>query len=108
MDVLHQQLAAKVLEVAAAGAKSEGDSLPVRFVVPAKADVELWDSGMAVAARSGDTLQSLAAQYRLPVWALAQLNQLAESIPLGAGQRVIVPRHVAMAPVVAEPVSSKR
>lgn len=108
MDVLHQQLAAKVLEVAAAGAKSEGASLPLRFVVPAKADVELWDSGMAVAARSGDTLQSLAAQYRLPVWALAQLNQLAESSPLGAGQRVIVPRHVAMPPVVAEPVSSKR
>lgn len=108
MDVLHQQLAAKVLEVAAAPAKTEGESLPLRYVVPAKSDVELWDSGMSIAARAGDTLQSLAAQYRLPVWALAQVNQLAENVPLGAGQRVIVPRHVAMAPVVPAPVSSKR
>jgi pimeloyl-ACP methyl ester carboxylesterase len=108
MDVLHQQLAAKVLEVAAAPAKTEGESLPLRYAVPAKADVELWDSGMAIAARSGDTLQSLAAQYRLPLWALTQLNQLPDNIPLGAGQRVVVPRHMAVPSVVPEPVSSKR
>ena len=108
MDVIHQQLAAKVLEVAAAPARTEGESLPLRYAVPAKADVDLWDSGMAIAARSGDTLQSLAAQYRLPLWALTQLNQLPDNIPLGAGQRVVVPRHVAVPSVVPEPVSSKR
>jgi len=108
IEVIHQQLTAKVLEVAAAPAKTEGESLPLRYAVPAKADVELWDSGMAVAARSGDTLQSLAAQYRLPLWALTQLNQLPDNIPLGVGQRVVVPRHVAVPSVAPEPVSSKR
>jgi pimeloyl-ACP methyl ester carboxylesterase len=108
MDALHQQLAAKVAEVAAAGGPSEGDNLPLRYAVPPKADVELWDSGMAIAARSGDTLQTLAAQYRLPLWALAQLNQLPDNIPLGAGQRVVVPRHLASPAGAPEPVSSQR
>ena len=83
--------------------------VPLRYAVPPKADLELWDSGMAIAARAGDTLQTLAAQYRVPLWALAQANQLPDNIPLGASQRVVVPRHLA-APVAiaAEPVSSKR
>ena len=108
MDAVHQQLAAKVAEVAAAPGQSEGENLPLRYAVPPKADVELWDSGMAIAARAGDTLQTLAAQYRLPLWALAQVNQLPDNIPLGAGQRVVVPRHLASPPVTPEPVSSRR
>jgi pimeloyl-ACP methyl ester carboxylesterase len=109
-DTIHQQLAAKVVEAATTPAGGgEGDSVPLRYAVPPKADLELWDSGMAIAARAGDTLQTLAAQYRVPLWALAQANQLPDNIPLGAGQRVVVPRHLA-APVAiaAEPVSSKR
>ena len=108
MEAIHQQLAAKILDVAAAPAKSEGETLPLRYVVPAKADVELWDSGIAIAARSGDTLQSLAAQYRLPLWALTQLNQPSDNMPLVAGQRIVIPRHLPAPALVPEPVSSKR
>jgi LysM domain len=108
MEAIHQQLAAKVLDVAAVPAKSEGETLPLRYVVPAKADVELWDSGMAIAARSGDTLQSLAMQYRLPLWALTQLNKPSDNTPLVAGQRIVIPRHLAAPAVVPAPVSSKR
>jgi pimeloyl-ACP methyl ester carboxylesterase len=108
-DTIHEQLAAKVVEVTTTPAGGEGDGVPLRYAVPPKADLELWDSGMAIAARAGDTLQTLAAQYRVPLWALAQANQLPDNIPLGASQRVVVPRHLA-APVAiaAEPVSSKR
>jgi pimeloyl-ACP methyl ester carboxylesterase len=108
MDAIHQQLAAKVAEVAIAPGRSDGENLPLRYAVPPKADVELWDSGVAIAARSGDTLQTLSAQYRLPIWALAQVNRLPDNVPLGAGQRVVVPRHLVSSPVAPEPVSSKR
>ena len=108
VDVIHQQLAAKVVEAATTPAPSEGERLPLRYAVPPKADIELWDSGMAIATRPGDTLQTIAAQYRLPLWALAQLNQLPDNIPFGAGQRVVVPRHIAASVAISEPVSSKR
>jgi LysM repeat protein len=62
---------------------------------------------MWVTARPGDTLQTIAAQYRLPTWALTQSNQVAENASLVPGQRVVVPRHLAP-PAAAEPISSKR
>lgn len=108
VDDIHQQIAAKVAEVALASAKSEGEILPLHYAVPAKADVELWDSGTAITARLGDTLQTLAAQYQLPLWALAQANHLPDNTPLGAGQRVIVPRHLVVSAIASEPISSKR
>jgi pimeloyl-ACP methyl ester carboxylesterase len=108
VDDIHQQIAAKVAEVALSSAKSEGEILPLRYAVPAKADVELWDSGTAIAARLGDTLQTLAAQYQLPLWALAQANRLPDNTPLGAGQRVVVPRHLVVSAIASEPASSKR
>jgi hypothetical protein len=80
----------------------------LRFVVPPKADVELWDSGAVVMAHAGDTLQNFALLYRLPLWALAQANKLTETTPLAAGQRVVIPRHLTPLIPAAEPVSQKR
>jgi len=40
-------------------------------------------------------LQKLAALNRVPLWSLTQANQLSDSVPLTAGQRVIVPRRLA-------------
>jgi pimeloyl-ACP methyl ester carboxylesterase len=108
VDDIHQQLAAKVAEIVLASAKSAGEILPLHYAVPAKADLELWDSGTAIAARAGDTLQTLAAQYQLPLWSLVQANRLPDNMPLGAGQRVVVPRHVVVSAIASEPVSSKR
>ena len=46
--------------------------MPLRLEVPPDASIELWDSGLPVVAHAGDTLQMLAAAYRVPLWALTQ------------------------------------
>jgi hypothetical protein len=108
MDAVHQQLVAKILQLSATPAKVEGDTLPLRYVVPPNEQIELWDSGTTVAARSGDTLQTLASQYGLPLWSLTQINRMPDNAPLAAGQRVIVPRHlVPPLSAVPQPVSSR-
>jgi hypothetical protein len=108
MDAIHQQLVEKIKEIAATPAKTDGEIVSLRYVVPPKEDIELWDSGMAVAARAGDTLQTIATQYHVPLWSLTQANAMPDSAPLAAGQRVVVPRHLTPAPVtaVSQPVSS--
>src|SRR6202158_1972561 len=107
MDAIHQQLIAKVVQLTAAPAKAEGEGIPLRYVVPASEEIELWDSGMAVTARSRDTLQTLALRYRLPQWSLTQINQMPDNAPLTAGERIIVPRHLTPLTTVSEPVSSR-
>jgi hypothetical protein len=103
VDSIHTQLVAKVQQLAVTPAGVEGESVPLRLVVPRDAEVELWDSGTPVLSRAGDTLQSLAAYYRVPGWALTQLNEVPESAPLLADQRIIVPRHLVPLPAVTGP-----
>ena len=86
----------------------EGETLPLCYAVPPKADIELWDSGTAVTARPGDTLQTLAAQYHLPLWSLTQENPAPDNMQLIPGQQVVVPRHLEPLTAVAEPVISGR
>jgi pimeloyl-ACP methyl ester carboxylesterase len=108
MDAVHQQLVAKILQLSATPAKTEGEILPLRYAVPPKADIELWDSGTAVGARAGDTLQSLALQYHLPLWSLAQANPGPADSPLIPGERITVPRHLAPVAGIAAPMTSAR
>jgi len=54
----------------------------------------LWDSGTPQIARSGDTLQTLAALNNIPLWSLTQVNQVSDSAPLSVGQRILVPRRL--------------
>ncbi len=68
MDAVHEQLITKIVQLAMTSAKTEGETVPVRFVVPPNAAIELWDSGMPVFARPGDSLQTIAAS--LPCAAL--------------------------------------
>jgi hypothetical protein len=108
MDLIHQQIISKIEQIAVTPAKTESEIVPLRFVVPPKEDLELWDSGTVVTAHAGDTLQTFAALYRLPLWAFTQANKVPENALLVAGQRVIIPRHL-MPPVpAARPVSQKR
>jgi pimeloyl-ACP methyl ester carboxylesterase len=94
MDAVHEQLLTKIVQLAATSAKAEGETVPIRFVVPPKSTIELWDSGMPVFARPGDSLQSIASAYHVPLWSVTQINKGAERTPLVPGERVVVPRHL--------------
>jgi pimeloyl-ACP methyl ester carboxylesterase len=93
-DNIQEQLLSKVMQVATMPTKAEGDALPLNYVVPPDAAIELWDSGMPVFARPGDSLQTIAAFYHVPLWSVTQVNKGAEKTPLVPGERVIVPRHL--------------
>jgi hypothetical protein len=82
------------VQLAATPAKAEGEAFALRYIVPPDTPVELWDSGIAVSARAGDTLQTLAAAHRVPIWSVTQVNPGLVGRPLTAGERVIIPRHL--------------
>jgi pimeloyl-ACP methyl ester carboxylesterase len=94
MDSVHAQLVTVIRQLATTPAKGEGDALPLRYVVPPDAPLELWDSGTGVLAGPNDTLQTIAAFRHLPLWSLTQVNPTPEDAPLVVGQRVTVPRHL--------------
>ncbi len=110
IETIHRQLVDKIVDLAATPATAEGEPapLPLRYVVPPSSKIELWDSGVAVAARAGDTLQSLAMEYRVPLWSLAQANPTVDSGPLAAGQQIVVPRHLRPPPTAVATPSSAR
>jgi fermentation-respiration switch protein FrsA (DUF1100 family) len=93
-DRIQEQLVAKIKELAATPASAEGEAVPIRLEVPADASIELWDSGLPVAAHAGDTLKTLAANYHVPLWSLLAINSVSERATLTEGQRIIVPRHL--------------
>ena len=88
---IQELLAAKIRSMSLRG---EGESVPLRIVFAATGPIELWDSGTPVAAHAGDTMQSLATEYHVPLWALAQVNQKSESAALTEGERIVVPRYL--------------
>lgn len=101
---IHEQLVRKIAALPTTPT-AQGEVVPIRFVVPARAAIDLWDSGAPVNAVAGDTVQSLAAAYRVPAWAVAQINKMPESAQLKPGQRIIVPRSLAPAEPAEVPVS---
>jgi LysM domain len=94
MDSIHEQLVTAIAQLATTPLPTKGEAVPLRYVVPPNASLELWDSGTQQLARSGDTLQRLAALNHVPLWSLTQVNQYSESAPLSVGQRVFVPRRL--------------
>jgi LysM repeat protein len=91
---IQDQVMNKILELADTPAKTEGQSVPIHYVVPAESAIELWDSGRSVTARSGDTLETLAAAHRVPLWSLSQANRLADGAPIAIGTQIVVPRRL--------------
>jgi hypothetical protein len=89
-DRIQEQLAGKIRSAAAGG----GEAVPLRIVYPPSVPIELWDSGVAVSAHAGDTLQTLAVAYHVPLWALTQINKVPDSAALTDGQRIVVPRYL--------------
>jgi hypothetical protein len=93
------------------GAVGEGEAVPLHIVFAATGPIELWDSGSAVSARAGETLQALAASYHVPAWVVAQINRKSESAALTEGERIVVPRYLGQrltrpgSPEAAKPAS---
>jgi predicted alpha/beta-hydrolase family hydrolase len=107
-DTIQEQLVSKVVQVATMSGGFEGETLPLRYVVPPSAAIDLWDSGVSVFARPGDTLQTIAASYRLPLWSVAQVNKGGGTTPLVPGERVVIPRHLAPSAEVSAQSPPKR
>lgn len=105
---IQEQLVTKIQQLATTPANAEGEAVPIRYVLPPNSAIELWDSGTPVFARPGDTLQTLAEFYHVPLWSLAQINPGPDSAPLMPGQRVIVPRHLMPLATVSSQSPSKR
>lgn len=93
-DDIHRQIVEMVKQLPRIPPQTQADAVPLRYLVPADTLVELWDSGVRVPVRKGDTMESIAAANRVPLWTLAQSNSLAENAPLTPGQTIIVPRHL--------------
>jgi pimeloyl-ACP methyl ester carboxylesterase len=108
MDIIHTQLLTKILQIPETPGRLEGESVPIRYVVPPDATVDLWDSGMPAVVKAGDTLETVAVKYRVPLWSLIQVNQIPESAALVANQRVIVPRHLIPIAAVSSQSPPKR
>jgi len=108
MTSLHEQLVTAITQLATTPAPANEEAVPLRYVLPPDAPLELWDSGMPQLARSGDTLQSLAALNRVPLWSLTQANQYSENAPLPIGQRILIPRRLASPVATPMPPQSKR
>jgi hypothetical protein len=89
---IQELLAAKIRSMSLHG---EGEAVPLHIVFAATGLIELWDSGTPVSAHAGDTLQTVATEYHVPLWALAQVNQKSEGAALSEGERIVVPRYLA-------------
>jgi hypothetical protein len=93
-DDIHRQILEMVTQLPRIPPQTQVDAVPLRYLVPGDTLVELWDSGMRLPVRRGDTMQSIAAANRVPLWSLAQSNSLPENAPLTPGQSIVVPRHL--------------
>ena len=103
---LQNKLIAKIVRVATTAPNLDGQTVPIRYVMPRNEPIELWDSGLPIKAEAGDTVASIATKYALPVWAVAQINNLDPATALQAGQRIVIPRDLDSAPQMSAPLTS--
>jgi hypothetical protein len=95
MAGLQDAVVAKIAEAVAVPAAADESAVPIDYALPKDAPFELWDSGVTVVAGGGETAAMVAAQFGVPAWAVAGINQVVADAPLAAGQRLVVPRHLA-------------
>lgn len=93
---LQEAIAQKVAEVIVAPG-APGPAIPIQYTPPAGTELEIWDSGVAANAAAGDTAAGVAAQFGLPAWLVAEVNDIDPNKLLAAGQRIVVPRRLAVA-----------
>jgi hypothetical protein len=80
--------------------------LVMKYVIPGKERIELWDSAISVTVASEDTLEAIATRHAAPAWAIAQINKLSLDAPLKAGGTLLIPRS-AVAPGAASAMAAQ-
>jgi hypothetical protein len=65
--------------------------LYMKYVIPRDEPIELWDSGLRTAVRAEDDLQTIAARYGAPAWAIAQINKIRDDARLQTGMALTIP-----------------
>jgi hypothetical protein len=93
---LQDAIVTKVTEVIVAPNPAAG-GLPIEYAPPRGVNLEIWDSGVPVNATAGETVAMVAAQFGLPAWVVADVNDMSADKALAAGQRLVVPRRLAAA-----------
>lgn len=92
---IHAQLVDMITRLTRVPEQTVGEAVPLRYLVPADSKVELWDSGIRLPMKKGETMEQVATLYRLPLWSLAQANrQVVGNMPLAKGQEIVIPRHL--------------
>ena len=92
---LRQEVIAKVLQVVAFPQPSEpAQMVSIKYVVPMRAPIELWDGGLPMTLQPGQTIQSLANLYGVPTWAIRQASGVSDEEDIAPGSQVVVPRHI--------------
>jgi thioesterase domain-containing protein len=91
---LQQEVIAKVLQVVAFPQASEATQMvSIKYVVPMRAPIELWDGGLPVTVEPGQTIQSLANLHGVPAWAIRQASEIGDDEEVAVGRKLIIPRH---------------
>jgi hypothetical protein len=92
---LQQEVIAKVLQVVAFPQPAQPSQMvSIKYVVPMRALIELWDGGLPMTLEPGQTIQSLANLYGVPAWAIRQASGISDGAEVAPGRQVIVPRHI--------------
>ena len=108
---LHHAILPKFVEAVSLGSPQGSGGVPIEYRVPAGFPIEVWDSGMLVRADLGDTASSVAHQFSVPTWVIAQLNQLAPGQAIEPGRTLVVPRMIFAPPPISletAPVLTRR
>lgn len=106
MRGLQDQIIAKMVQIVNMPPRLEGATVPIHYVMPRGEKIELWDSGLPIRTEGEETVRSIAARYAVPVWAVAQINNLNPSDTLQPGHRLIIPRYLDSLPPAAGALTS--
>jgi hypothetical protein len=106
MRGLQDQIIAKMIQIVNMPPRLEGATVPIHYVMPRGEKIELWDSGLPIRTEGPETVRSVATKYAVPVWAVAQINNLNPSDTLEPGHRLIIPRYLESAPAMSGPLTS--
>ena len=75
-------------------------------VQPAPAGHWTWDGGSAITVTQGETIETIARKYGVPVSAIMQANGFRDGAIIRPGQRLVIPRYVAASVAAPAPVAT--